>query len=314
MNLQLNYHHLRYFLAVAEHGGISHASRLLHVSAPTLSAQISALEAFFGKKLFSREKQRLQLTETGRIVVRYARRIFGSGDELCEVVARGATAEWERILVGVADGVPKLLASRILQRALENASVRIRVREGLPSELVPALVSHQIDLVISNEGAPAALRSALYSERLATFGVVLMASPALAAKVHRVADLDRFPLLVPGPEAGLRRHLETWWRDNGILPDVIAEFDDAAAMYELAAAGVGAAPVFTPLAEEVGARYGLKRLPVKTNLRDELWLLTAEREFQSPGAALLAEEARAVCSKPERRRGQDSVGNRPVRG
>jgi DNA-binding transcriptional LysR family regulator len=47
MNTQLNYHHLRYFLAVATNGGITAASEAIHVSAPTLSAQLKELEPWW---------------------------------------------------------------------------------------------------------------------------------------------------------------------------------------------------------------------------------------------------------------------------
>ena len=44
MNLQLNYHHLRYFWAVAREGGVTRASQKLHISQPTVSAQLRELE------------------------------------------------------------------------------------------------------------------------------------------------------------------------------------------------------------------------------------------------------------------------------
>lgn len=40
----LNYHHLRYFWVVAKQGGLRKAAEKLHVSQPTISAQIAALE------------------------------------------------------------------------------------------------------------------------------------------------------------------------------------------------------------------------------------------------------------------------------
>ena len=89
MNLQLNYHHLRYFLAVATQGGIKAATEALHVSAPTLSAQVRELEGFLEVELFRREGKSLILSDAGRVVKRYAERIFAFGDEMVEVVQRG---------------------------------------------------------------------------------------------------------------------------------------------------------------------------------------------------------------------------------
>ena len=117
MNTQLNYHHLRYFLAVATCGGITSASEALHVSAPTLSAQVRELEEFFGTTLFRREGRRMTPTETGRHLLGYAERIFSMGDEMVDSVKRGGFSGPGTVFLGVADAVPKLLAARLLERA-----------------------------------------------------------------------------------------------------------------------------------------------------------------------------------------------------
>jgi len=97
MNLQLNYHHLRYFLAVATEGGITAAASVLHVSPPTLSAQVRELEGSLGVELFRRQGKAMVLTDAGRVVKRYAERIFAFGDEMAEVVRRGGAGEPETI-------------------------------------------------------------------------------------------------------------------------------------------------------------------------------------------------------------------------
>ena len=75
----LNYHHLRYFWAAAREGSVTRASEKLHVSQPAVSAQIRDLEEALGEKLFKRSGRSISLTETGRVVYRYAEEIFGLG-------------------------------------------------------------------------------------------------------------------------------------------------------------------------------------------------------------------------------------------
>ncbi|MEO1175151.1 MAG: LysR family transcriptional regulator, partial [Myxococcota bacterium] len=62
----LNYHHLRYFWAVAHDGRLTRAAEKLHVSQSALSVQIKQLEDSFGHALFERRGRQLVLTEAGR--------------------------------------------------------------------------------------------------------------------------------------------------------------------------------------------------------------------------------------------------------
>jgi LysR family transcriptional activator of nhaA len=74
----LNFHHLRYFWAVAKEGNLTRAARQLHVSQSALSAQIRQLEADLGQRLFHRTGRTLTLTEAGQVALSYADEIFAS--------------------------------------------------------------------------------------------------------------------------------------------------------------------------------------------------------------------------------------------
>ena len=56
---------LRYFLAVAREENVSRAAAQLHVTQPTLSKALKALEEELGKKLFIRHSFSISLTEEG---------------------------------------------------------------------------------------------------------------------------------------------------------------------------------------------------------------------------------------------------------
>jgi len=79
---QLNFHHLFYFWRVARLGHLTQAASELHVSQSALSAQIRQLEQRLGEDLFTRQGRRLQLTDTGQLVLAYAENIFGLGQEM----------------------------------------------------------------------------------------------------------------------------------------------------------------------------------------------------------------------------------------
>src|ERR1041385_6676902 len=88
----LNYHHLRYFWTVAKEGGLTKAAAKLHVSQPTMSAQIQALEAALGQKLFRRVGRNLALTDAGQNILGYAEEIFSLGQDLLNSVKQRPTS------------------------------------------------------------------------------------------------------------------------------------------------------------------------------------------------------------------------------
>ena len=59
---------LRYFLAVAREENMTRAAELLHVTQPTLSRALRALEDELGKKLFLRHSFRIELTPEGMLL------------------------------------------------------------------------------------------------------------------------------------------------------------------------------------------------------------------------------------------------------
>ena len=80
----LNYHHLLYFWSVVKEGGVAQAAKALRLSPPTISGQVRVLEEALELKLFDRVGRKLQLTEEGRMVFRYADEIFNLGGELLD--------------------------------------------------------------------------------------------------------------------------------------------------------------------------------------------------------------------------------------
>ena len=82
----LNYHHLLYFYTVAREGSVTRASEMLRLAQPTLSGQIRKLEESLDEKLFVRSGRSLVLTETGRLVYRYAEEIFSTGREMMDAL------------------------------------------------------------------------------------------------------------------------------------------------------------------------------------------------------------------------------------
>ena len=179
----LNYHHLHYFWVVAREGSIARASGQLHLAQPTISGQLHALEEALGEKLFTRVGRNLVLTEVGRVVFRYADEIFTLGRELMDTLQGHPTGRPLRLVVGVTDVLPKLIAYRLLEPALHLATpVHIICREGKLDRLLAELVVYELDVVLSDAPSGTLNRVRAFNHLLGECGVSLFGTAQLATQ------------------------------------------------------------------------------------------------------------------------------------
>jgi LysR family transcriptional activator of nhaA len=177
----LNYHHLYYFWTVARAGSISKAAQHLRVSSPAISSQLRSLEESLGEELFLRSGRSMTMSEMGRVVFSYADEIFGLGRELMNTVKERPTGRPPRLLVGVVDVLPKMIAHWLIEPALGlQESVRIVCREGDADKLVTQLAMHELDVVLSDVPINPNIKVKAYSHLLGECGTTFVATPTVA--------------------------------------------------------------------------------------------------------------------------------------
>ncbi len=204
----LNYHHLRYFWVVAKEGGLRKAADKLHVSQPTISAQIAALEGVLEEKLFRRGGRSLTLTEAGHRVLSYAEEIFSLGQELLDDSRQRPSARPLRVHIGITDSMPKLVSYEIIKPIFQmEQPVQAVCREGKAADLLGQLAAHRLDIVLADEPAPSSLPIKVFNHFLGECGVAFCAEPKLAATLKRKfpQSLDDAPALLPASNTVLRQ-------------------------------------------------------------------------------------------------------------
>jgi LysR family transcriptional regulator, transcriptional activator of nhaA len=291
----LNYHHLLYFWAVAREGSIVRAAAQLHLAEPTISAQIARLERSLGAKLFQRAGRTLQLTETGRLVQRYADEIFSLGRELTDAVRGRPTGQPLRLLVGVPDVLPKLIVFRLLQPALALPEpVRLICREGKLEDLVGALGTHELDVVLSDTPLTPSVRVKAFSHPLGQCGVAFFAAPKLAAKVRRgfPGSLASAPLLLPTEATTLRRLLDQWFDSEEIRPTIVAEFQDSALLKVFGQEGLGVFPAPAAIVNEIQRQYRVRHVGTLDSLHERYFAISVERRLKHPAVVAISAAAR----------------------
>lgn len=291
----LNYHHLLYFWTAAREGSITKACRQLHLTQPTVSGQIRALEKSLKTRLFERSGRSIALTETGRMVFRYADEIFALGRELQDTLNSRPAGHALRLVVGVADALPKLLVHRLLQPAFQfGEEVRITCIDGEPDRLLAQLALHELDLVVSDFPANPRLGMKAFNHLLGDCGVTFFASDELARKYRRgfPESLDGAPMLLPTGNATLRRSLDQWFDELGIRPQVRAEFTDSALLKAFGGFGDGIFAAPTAVEDEVRRMYGVSIVGREDSLRERFYAISVEKRLKHPAVVAISQAAR----------------------
>lgn len=291
---RLNYNHLFYFWMVAREGSISGAARKLDVTQPAVGQQVARLESAMGTKLLEKSGRGLVLTPAGATVYAYAEEMFVLAAEMVAALERGGQ-DVLRLAVGVAEGVPSVLAHRLLAPALAmGRQVRLKVRHGSMARLTSDLAARELDLVLCAERLPAGSAVRAKPHALGECGQVLLASPALARDLSPrfPGSMEGQPVILPPLGVPLRRILDGWMQAQGATPVVVAEMDNWAESMLLAQSGVGMVAVPAAAAEELRARYGLDVVGHARDAVQQFYALTAERRPRHPAVLAVLEAAR----------------------
>jgi len=296
----LNYHHLLYFWTIAREGSLTRASMELHLSASAISGQIRVLENSMGEKLFVKSGRRLMLSDTGRMVYRYADEIFRLGKELQDTLKDRPVGRPLRVTVGVADVIPKLIARELLQPALRiNDSVCLVCREDKPDRLLAELALHELDVVLMDAPASSHIKVKAFNHQLGECDIFFVADKKIAAyyRENFPSSLNGAPMLLPTENTALRRALDHWFEENDIHPQIMGEFEDNALLNVFGQMGIGLFPTPSMIVDEVKRQFRVELVGRLQDVRQRFYAVTVERRIMNPAAAAICHEAQKILSR-----------------
>lgn len=281
----LNYHHLYYFWMIAKCGSVNEAATELRLRQPTLSAQLSSLEASLGEKLFDRKGRKLILTEVGRVVNLYAEEIFSIGSELRTVVKNKNYVKPKCLTIGIVNSIPKLIAYRILRPILRSSvDIKIICKEDSLDKLIGELGVHQIDAILSDATIPVGISIKAYNHMLGESGISFMATAPFIKKYKNKFpnSLSGAPIILPTHNSPLRSQIDLWLRSNEIYPKVIGEFEDSALLKMFGKEGMGICICPSAIEKEVRSQYNMEVLGRIDEIKERFFIISATRKIDNP--------------------------------
>lgn len=281
----LNFHHLRYFWAVARDGNLTRTAQALRVSQSALSAQIRQLEEELGRPLFDRVGRTLALTEAGRIALTYANDIFATGGELVQSLKHGRGDD-DVFRAGAVSTLSRNFQESFVQPLLTQPNLRLRIEAGNLESLLARLEAHDLDVVLSNQPARRESGRVFRSRRIARQEVSVVGRPD-RKKARFPRDLDGARMILPTAQSDLRGEFDALCEKAGVRVNVFAEVDDMATM-RLLARDTGAFALVPSVVVRDELRTGvLVEHWVVPGVFETFYAISVDRHFQHPLMSVL---------------------------
>lgn len=296
MSLGFSYRHLYYFWVVGQEGGIAKGAARLGMAVQTVSSQVRALERALGATLLRPAGRGVALTDAGFATMRHAEQIFQLGEQLQSVLRDAAGSTSVRLVVGISDGLPKLVVRRLLQPVMHTPHLRLLCQQDEFTELLADLALHRLDIVLADRAAPPNPNLKLYAHSLGASALGWYAPPAWHAVARRgfPRSLARVPVLLPTPHAAIRARLDQWFERHSIAPRVVGEFEDSALLKTFGASGMGVFPATDMIRKELQAGYGVLRVGPCQGVEEHFFAIGTEKKVLHPLVQrLLAERRRS---------------------
>jgi DNA-binding transcriptional LysR family regulator len=238
---------LKTFVTVAEHGTVSKAASLLHITQPALSRQIGSLEQAFGFKLFGRAGRRLVLTTQGQQLLGDCRHLIARADALAERVQslRRGDVKVIRILASALT-IEGLFSPIMSGRSVCGGGVKVSLIEADASEHLGMLERGEADLSVNVVNNLRVNDDLFGTYLLPQFEVLAACAPSY--EIERADAIDirkvvRHPLLLPSPTFATRAIFDAACRLSGVQPTPLVESVGVHGLLAMAAAGQGIAIV-----------------------------------------------------------------------
>ncbi|MEV4679899.1 LysR family transcriptional regulator [Streptomyces kurssanovii] len=245
---------LLYFVAVAETRHFTRAAERVHVSQPSLSQQIRALEKELGADLFGRARGNIALTDAGETLLPLARRILADADTARREVQELAQLRRGRVRLGATPSLCTGLLPEVLRTFHDlHPGIELLIEESGSHDLVRELARGSLDLALVVLPLPSP-SPALTTVELLKEDLVVVSSPQAREPRRRVriADLAGEPLVMFRHGYDLRELTVAACRAAGFEPTFTVEGGEMDAVLGFVRAGLGVAVVPRTVAERAG--------------------------------------------------------------
>jgi aminoethylphosphonate catabolism LysR family transcriptional regulator len=233
----MRYTQLRSFHAVALAGSFTRAAAQLHVSQPTLTTQVKAMEADYGIELFRRRSTGLELTDTGRDLLRITNRMFAQEHEAELLLKESKELLTGHLRVGAVG--PFHVTEMLVAFNERYPGIEVSVAVGNSRDTVNSLTEFRTDIAVLAyvDNDPKLLAWQYSKDKIAAF--VHRDHPLAKRRSIKIGDLEGRLMVLRERGSNTRRALEEALQKHQVKPKVMMEIGSREAVREAVARGIG---------------------------------------------------------------------------
>lgn len=265
----MEFSQLRIFQAVAEEGSVTRAAERLHRVPSNLSTRLRQLEEQLGVELFLRERQRLQLSPAGKVLLDYAHRLTNLRDEALAAVQGGQPAG--DFVLGTMYSTAAIHLPALLARYHQAyPAVNLQVQAAPSAELLEGVLSHRLDAALVD--GPLNL-AGLDGVPLCEETLVLITSPEHPA-VHSARDVAGKAVFTFRQGCSYRMRLEAWYAHAHTPMGRVMEIESYQSMLACVIAGAGVAMMAQSMLDSLPGRTQVRVHPLQAPFDQAVtWLM-----------------------------------------
>jgi len=285
---------LKYFLAVAREENMSKASELLHVSQPTLSKTLKALEEELGKKLFVRHSFSISLTEEGHLLKERASDLIAMADKIEQEFTNLDDITGGDIYLGLAESYQiRYLAREIYKLKKQYPHLTYHITSGDTEQVTEKLDKGLLDFAVLCEAPDSSKYDSIRFPKSDLWGAIIPASNPLSKKRSiKVSDLIGQPLFVS--EQSWNNEIKAWAEDKYEELSLEGSFRLSYNGSVFAKENLGILLTFKDLINTEGNDIVFR--PLSPELRSELYLIWNRNKTFSPIEQRFLEQVRTTFS------------------
>lgn len=241
--MALNFHQLHIFHTVAEKGSFSAAAAAMHMTQPAVTMQVQALEEHFGTKLLNRSTKKIELTESGRMLLPFARRSIELMQETDTEMARFTHKLEGRLRFGASNTIGEyVLPPLLVPFGRQHPDIAISLKVMNTTQILDEIARHTLNfgLVEAPVVHPDIISESVMQDELR---LIVPAGHALAERASiTLEEASAYPFVLREEGSGTRQVMEEEWKAKGMDPrslQMVMELGSTGAVKSAVEAGLG---------------------------------------------------------------------------